>query len=180
MQASLSEGYEAYSQFIDVPSFINWYIVNELAKNFDSAFTASCYAFLKDGKLHMGPAWDFDTPYGNQDIGPPVNKLNPQGYHVASSPWFRRLTRDETFHRLLQERWTELRRDRVLDDFLNMIDETADYIAESAYLNFGRWPDSLQFTMRPRAARTHEGEIEYIIDWVLRRIEWLDGEWYIN
>ena len=180
MQFSLLRGYEAYSEYIDVDSFINWYIVNELTKNFDSAFTASCHCFLKDGKLHMGPSWDFDTPYGSQDIGPPVNKLNPEGFHVSSSPWFRLLTRDETFSRLLSERWTELRDMGVFDDFIKMIDETAVYIAESAALNFEVWQDALEFTMRPRRVSryTHEGEIEYVRDWAAARINWFDSEWY--
>ena len=181
MQAALSEGYEAYSQFIDVPSFVNWYIVNEFTKNFDSGFTASCYVFLKNGKLHMGPAWDFDTPFGNQNVAS-IDKLNPVGYHVANSPWFSRLMRDETFFRLVRERWTELRREGVFDDFLLMIDNKAEYIAESARLNFERWPCALAFTMRPPnvSVFTHEGEVEYLRNWVVLRIEWLDSVWYIE
>jgi hypothetical protein len=182
MQMSPSQGYEAYSQFIDVDSFINWYIVNEFTKNFDSAFTASCYNFLKNGKLHMGPIWDYDTPYGSQDIGPPVNKLNPEGFHVSSSPWFRRLMQDETFHRLVQERWTEIRDDGVFDYFFQMMDAAAARISESAQLNFERWPCSMAFSLRPRHVSrfTHEGEIEYIQDWVNRRIAWLDTQWYLQ
>lgn len=180
MQASLNKGYDAYSQFIDVKSFIDWYIVNELTKNFDSGFTSSCYVFYKNGKLHMGPVWDYDTPYGNQDIGPPVNKLNPEGYHVANSPWFSLLTRDDTFLQLLHARWTEIWREGVFDEFLKTIDDAAVYISESAKLNFEKWSDALEFTMRPRRVSrfTHEGEIDYVRNWVIARIDWLDYEWY--
>ena len=183
MQGSLSLGYEAYSQFINVPSFVNWYIINEFTKNFDSAFTASCYAFIQNGILHMGPAWDFDTCFGNQNIGPPMNKTDPAGFHVSTSPWFRRLMNDETFHRLVQERWTELRQNGVLDDFVQLIDDTAAHIAESARLNFEVWPCALAFTMRYRhqgATFTHEDEVEYLRNWIPARIAWLDTQWYIG
>lgn len=186
MQPALEQGYEVYSQFIDVPSFVNWYIVNEFVKNFDSAFTASCFAFFKNGKLHMGPVWDFDTCLGNQDIGPPMNKLDPAGFWVNTSPWFSRLTRDETFSRLVNERWTELRQTGVFDDFLQMIDDKAAHIAESARLNFERWSCALEFTgLRGTRSRfpslfTHEEEVEHLRNWAMLRIEWLDTQWYIG
>jgi len=54
-----------YSKFIDVDSFIDYLIVNELARNNDG-FKKSSY-FYKDkdsetavSKLHAGPVWDFD------------------------------------------------------------------------------------------------------------------------
>jgi len=182
MQTSLSLGYEAYSQFIDVPSFVNWYIVHELTKNFDSAFTASVYAFMKNGRLHMGPGWDYDTIFGNQEIGPPTNKLNPEGFWINSSPWFRRLMNDATFERLVQERWTELRQEGVFCEFFSeLVDETAAHIAESAALNFEVWPCAISFHMRgPNRSHSHEAEIDYIRNWVARRVEWLDTQWYIG
>ena len=180
MQASLSQGYEAYSQFIDVDSFVSWYIVNEFCKNFDSGFTASCYAYLRDGKLYMGPVWDYHTAFGNQDIGPPVNKLSPEGYHVSSSPWFRILTGDDDFMKLVHAKWTQMRDDGIFERFIGFINETAQHISESAQLNFERWPDALRYTLRPRrlARFTFESEVEYLKDWIAWRIEWLDGEWY--
>jgi len=180
MQASLNQGYDAYSQYIDVDSFVSWYVINEFCKNFDSAFTASCYAYMKDGRLYMGPVWDYHTAFGNQDIGPPVNKLDPAGYHVASSPWYRLLTADDDFIKLVRAKWTEMRDNGAFERIIDFIDETAEYLSESVPLNFERWPDALRYTLRPRriARFTYDGEIEYLKNWIAARTEWLDGEWY--
>lgn len=88
------KGYEYYSRYIDVDSFIDWYIVNEFVKNFDSGFTTSCYCYVgEDGKIHMGPVWDYDTCMGNQAAATCVEY---EGYHVGTSPWYDALLHDET------------------------------------------------------------------------------------
>lgn len=181
MQDSLNHGYESYSQFIDVPSFVNWVILHEFAKDLDSGyFRASVWMFIQNGRLHMGPAWDFDTAFGNHPEG---HATSPIGYKMTYSPWFRRLMRDDTFLRLVQERWTELRQDGVFDDFLRNIYVKSIYIEESARRNFEVWPCALEFTFlrgRQLSRFTFADEVDYLYDWVKTRIEWLDAQWYIG
>jgi len=57
-----------YPSIIDIPSFIDFMLINELASNVD-AYQFSTY-FHKDrnGKLRAGPVWDFNLTYGN-DLG---------------------------------------------------------------------------------------------------------------
>ena len=54
-----------YPALIDIPSFIDYMIVNEFASNPD-AYQYSTY-FHKDrnGKLRAGPVWDLDLSFGN-------------------------------------------------------------------------------------------------------------------
>lgn len=57
-----------YSDYIDMDSLIRAYLVQEISKNIDATFT-SFYMWKDsdltgDGKLHFGPAWDFDFAYG--------------------------------------------------------------------------------------------------------------------
>lgn len=56
-----------YEKFIDVDSFIDWYLINELAKNNDAIFQTSVYMYYNPatGKIYMGPNWDFDLGFGN-------------------------------------------------------------------------------------------------------------------
>ena len=177
LDKSLTEGYDAYSKYIDVDSFLNWYIVNEFCKNYDSNFTSSCYCYIKDGKVYMGPVWDYHTCYGSQIV---ATCLDPKGFHVNGSPWYSTLTNDKTFSRLIRERWTQLRKDRVLDDFVKNLYSTAEYIKESRIINFELWPDSLKDSgLRGDKSRyTYNGEIEYLLDWIEDRIDWLDEQWY--
>ena len=62
---------EGYAQYIDVESFIDWYLVNEITKNTDAIFHLSVYLYKPRGeKLFMGPVWDFDIGLGNVNYSP--------------------------------------------------------------------------------------------------------------
>lgn len=58
-----------YSDYIDVDSLIAAYLVQEISMNIDGTNTS--FFFWKDsdlkgdGRLHCGPAWDFDLAYNN-------------------------------------------------------------------------------------------------------------------
>ena len=56
-----------YKDYIDVDSFVDWYLVNEFSKNSDAIFQKSVFVYYDpaDGKLRMGPNWDFDLAFGN-------------------------------------------------------------------------------------------------------------------
>jgi Spore coat assembly protein len=177
---SLDKGYDEYSKYIDVDSFVDWYIVNEFVKNYDSGFTTSCFFFInREGKLTMGPVWDYDTCYGNQVV---ASCINPMGYHVKWSPWYTMLNNDAKFTELLHKRWTELRNDGMFDDFLEKITETADYISKSQKLDTKLWPEAMKSKdlRGDLALFTYEEELDYLITWVTRRITWLDRQWKIK
>lgn len=76
-----------YAEYIDVNSFVDWYIVNEFAKNFDSLFQTSVYVYYDPaaGKLKMGPNWDFDLGLGNCNGAEDTNGRgiqDPTGWYV--------------------------------------------------------------------------------------------------
>lgn len=94
-----------YRAWLDAASFAEWYLVNEISKNNDSGgFFSSCYMMLPaDGKLTMGPVWDFDIAFGNVDIN---GNDKPEGLWVlAQTTWFRRLFEDPWFVALVKERF---------------------------------------------------------------------------
>lgn len=181
LDASLSQGYGQYSRFIDVESFVDWYIVNEFCKNFDSQFVTSCYCYFDpvDGKLHMGPVWDYDTCYGNQS----ANGYGvPEGFLISEgAPWYRILTRDSNFSRLVSERWTALKADGTIFSVMENIINGAELIAESQVLNDQTWPNMLQ-TDGPRGDwnmvyKTYKEEVDYLRKFVAIRTLWLDEQW---
>lgn len=173
---AMEEGSDAYLDYIDVDSFVDWYIINELVKNYDSGFTTSCYFAVKDGKLYMGPCWDYDTCMGNQVV---AECVNPVGYHVAFSPWYSMLLNDEYFTDALCARWTQLYNDGVFDGFLKSIDDTAKIIADSEKLDHAKYPAALtNHDLRGDLSReTWEDELDYLRDWVSSRISWLNSQW---
>ena len=115
----------------------------------------------------MGPVWDFDTCYGIQ---------NPQtdDYWVSNAPWYTWLLDCNEFFRLTQERWTELQDSGLIESFYNSIDQTAQRIAQSEQLNHTLYPVS------ELRNDTFEGSVQFFKDWLTARLEWMDGEFYIE
>ncbi|MGM9647907.1 MAG: CotH kinase family protein [Eubacteriales bacterium] len=154
-------------KYIDVDSFVNWYLLNELTRNYDSQFVTSCYCFIDEtGRVYMGPVWDFDTCYGIQD--PEVN-----GYRVKNAPWFTQLFQCEEFVRLVCERWTELKNNGLIDAFCASIDQTAERIAISEQLNHALYPVS------ELRNDSFEGSVAFFKSWLNQRIEWMDSEFLL-
>lgn len=69
-EAIKNHDYDAIRELIDVKSFAEYYLVEELTLNMDAYFTSQY--FYKDGlndKIHAGPAWDFDMSFNNYRRG---------------------------------------------------------------------------------------------------------------
>ena len=158
---------EDLSRYIDIDSFVNWYLLNELTYNFDSQFVTSCYCFIGDnGKLYMGPVWDYDSCYGNQ--GPDI-----EGYRVKKAPWYSALLAKESFKALCDKRWTEIRDNGLLDAFHDAIALTAERIAESEKMNHTLYP-TVAYRNEP-----FEESVTYFQGWVRARIQWMDIEFLL-
>ncbi|MBQ1862116.1 MAG: CotH kinase family protein [Clostridia bacterium] len=178
-QAIRSDDYKKYTEYIDVDSFVNWYIVNEFVKNFDSQFVTSCYCYVKNGKLYMGPCWDYDTCYGNQDV---ATCMDPKGYHVRNAPWFNYLMRNDEFFSLVCGRWQELVEDGVFDKMLENIDEQTEYLSSASANQFDRWRDSLKSTdlRGKKSLFTYNDELDYLKNWISGRVNWLNTKWAVQ
>ena len=179
-EAIMHKGKNVYSRYIDVDSFVDWYIMNELVKNYDSGFTTSCYMYVRDGKLHMGPCWDYDTCMGNQNA---ATCMYPEGYHVAASnysPWYQTLTQEKDFKQAIHNRWTQLYDDGQIAAFMQLLDDQAEIISQSQKLDAKKWPQKLKMTdLRGHLSLfTYEEELDYLRNWLNTRIAWLNSEWH--
>lgn len=69
-EAIKNHDYDAIRELIDVKSFAEYYLIEELMFNTDAYYTSQY--FYKDGpndKIHAGPAWDFDISLNNYRRG---------------------------------------------------------------------------------------------------------------
>ena len=182
MDASLDKGYDIYSNYIDVQSFVDWYILNEFCKNYDSQFVTSCYCYYDpaDSKLHMGPPWDYDTCYGNQN---PDSYGYPEDYFVKKgAKWYSILLEDKTFSGMVKARWTELKAQGVIANVLKNTISGAEMIDESQQLNYQVWPSMLAETKLRGDGYgvnfyTFKEEVDYLKKFIALRTFWLDEEW---
>ncbi len=162
---------EELEQYIDVDSFVNWYLLNEITRNHDSKFVTSCYCYTGDnGKLYMGPCWDYDTCYGAQFS-------ETEGAWVQDAPWYKWLFRNhEPFVQACKERWTELRQsgNDIVAWFDENIDATAARIAPSEAMNHDLYPNS-EFVNT-----TYDSAVRYMKRWLESRFAWMDEEFLIQ
>lgn len=54
-----------YTNIIDIPTFVDFMILNELASNVDGYQFSTFFHKDRNGKLRAGPIWDFNLTYGN-------------------------------------------------------------------------------------------------------------------
>jgi hypothetical protein len=176
-----------YAKYIDVDSFIDNHIVVELTKNIDG-FRLSTY-FHKDrnGKLVMGPVWDYDLSLGNADY---LNGWIPTGWYnvqlgEGDYPYWRRMFEDPEFRLRYADRWFAVRRD--LFSTARLVGIISDYAAlldEPAQRNFDKWrilgtyvwPNPTNVDAAYRAVKTYAGEVAWMTDWLRKRLVWMDSQ----
>ena len=168
---SISNGYPS---IIDVPSFIDFMIINELASNSD-AYKISTY-FHKDrgGKLRAGPVWDFDLTYGNDLFHWGLDRSHTNVWQFdnddnTGSKFWRDLYENPQFKCYLTKRWKTLNAaNGPLNYFTiaNKMDELSTLVSEAMVRENKRWgtiPDQ-------------SGEIANMKQWLQARINWLNKQ----
>ena len=179
--SSFKDPSTGYRKFIDVPSFIDFMIVNEIGKNVD-AFVFSTYLHKdkdsNDGKLHMGPLWDFNLAYGNVDYNAGAQYapgwMGDESYRMY---WFRRLRQDPYFTNALKCRWTSLRATTFSNvKMLHTIDSIAAVLEEPQKRNYKRWPILGTYIWPNQfVGDTYQSEIDFMKQWIVDRLEWMDS-----
>ena len=105
---------EGYAKYIDVPSWVDTWLMVEFAKNIDGFRLSTYYHKDRGGKIEQGPAWDYNLSLGNGNY---LQGAYPEGwYHSAYTnqpqyPYWDRLFDDPAFEQAVSDRWTELRQD---------------------------------------------------------------------
>ncbi|HEX8516250.1 MAG TPA: CotH kinase family protein [Bacteroidia bacterium] len=177
-----------YRKFIDVPSFIDNFILNELSKNTDG-YRSSSYFYKerdsKGGKLFCGPMWDFNIAFDNCFFN---GGNDPTGwqYQVYATEnfvpfWWWEFMQDASFKNQLKCRYEDLRAGVLnLGTLHGHIDSMASYLNESQARNFGRWPIMGQF-VHPNPSpipQNYSEEISNMKDFIQQRLAWMDANMY--
>jgi hypothetical protein len=180
---TFTDATNGYRKYIDIPSFVNFMIMNELGKNVDG-YVYSTYMYKdkdsKDSKLHMGPLWDFNLAYGNVNYN--TNSQYAPGWTYSEHYrmyWFRRLMQDPYFSNKMKCRWTELRSSIFTNaKMMNTIDSIAIALDEPQKRNFMRWP-ILDTYIWPNqyfdTNGTYQEEIDFLKQWIMARLTWMDN-----
>ena len=175
-----AEVYAGNFSNIDLYSFADWWIVEELAKNTDSQFYSSCYMYFNpaDKKFHMGPVWDFDLGFGNNMVD-----VNTDGFQADAASnganWILELRKSEEFMNIVKERWNECK-PLIESYFSGEYEKNLSNIKEDVDVNFIRWPILGKSVWKaPNDCETrkdYDSEVEYFKTWKDNRINWLSSQ----
>jgi len=172
-----SRDFAAIEAMIYLPSFVDFYIVQELTKNIDvGAFSVfmTVRGQGEDRRLHFGPVWDFDRSIGNTLYWP-----EPEHIHAAyRNEWFRELLETPEVFALVADRWNEVR-DAEIAQTIAHTRYTAERYQSEFERNFERHPGLLGRPHQPTPEElwridSFMGHVNYMTDWLEARVGWLD------
>ncbi len=181
-----------YAPFIDVNSFIDFMIVNEISKNVDG-YRISTFMYKErlseGGKLVAGPLWDFNLGWGNANY---CNGGLTSGWEIyfndvcggdwaLNNPFYwNRFVEDPAFTHALNCRWQELRMTTLnTDTILAFIDEMELYLEDAADRNFQRWPILGSYVWPNNfVGSTYAEEMDYLRSWMIDRLNWMDANMF--
>ena len=182
------QGYRAY---LDVSSFVDYFIIGELSRNVD-AYKKSRFYFKdkdsKNGLIHSGPPWDYDWAWKditencihfNQTDGSGwAYRVNDCDDWPVPPSWEIRLLQDEDFANQIHDRYFSLRETLLSEANLqHVIDSVATLLDEAKERHYGKW-DILGINVGTpeygEQPETYSGEIEKFKGWINRRLTWLD------
>ncbi len=173
---------EGWQDYLDAHSWVDWFIVNELCNNTESAFYRSFFMYkTADGKLAAGPIWDYDMAFGNFTGDLPEYDTGwvtvDSTYHYITKNWMHYLLQNDEFVSLVKARWAEVG-ETLYKTALASLDANSAAIKTAAQNNFERWDEILGKKVGlSRASRlydTWDGQIEYIRGFLKTRYNFMN------
>lgn len=151
------------------------------------AYRSSCYfQVFKDGRLSMGPVWDYDLAFGNSTLYNgfetkgwrfPLSEAKGQSY-IPAPKWWSSLYANPMFKLAMKKRWSHLRQSIFADSFIeSIVDSLANPIKPALEKNFNKWAvigKPILWTNAPQVS--YEAEIIYLKRWMSERAHWMDLE----
>ena len=168
---SIATGYPA---IIDVPSFIDFMIINEFSSNVDGYQFSTYFHKDRNGKLRAGPIWDFNLTYGNDLFVYGFNRsftnvwqFNDGGNDGAK--FWNDLYNNPTFQCYLAKRWMELtaaNQPLNYNAIASRIDRLVTMISEATVREQARWS----------TVGVHASQISALKTWMQTRTIWLNSK----
>jgi len=181
---SFNDPFDGYYDIMDVSALVDYFLLNEYSKNVDG-FRLSAFLYKdrdsEDGRIVVGPAWDYNLGFGNADYysgsvhtgWQMLTSIPNDSYQVPF--WWKRLIQDAVFMNRVRCRFKELRDSFFHPDSMhNWIDANAAFLTESQQRNFQQWPILNQYVW-PNAfiGGSYPAELGYLKDFITSRFNWM-------
>jgi hypothetical protein len=169
--------FDEIENYIDLNSFIDYFIINEFSKNIDAYRLSTFFYKDKNEKLKMGPLWDYNFSLGLPNY---ENGYSPEGWIYNSSVyipfWYNKLMEYPKFKKQLAERWDFLRKNTLsLDNIFSIIDKEISLIEIPYKRHSIKWNiENKEIWPNYYVGKTFKDDVDYMKDWIRQRLNWLD------
>ncbi len=173
MTAQNSSITSGFPSIIDIPSFVDFMLLNELTSNSDGYHYSTYYHKDKNGKLRAGPVWDFNLTYGNDlfDWNFDRSKYDVWQFNNSDNTgpkYWLDLFQNPTFNCYLSKRWAELivaGKPFYYSGITSRIDQLVVLLTEAQVRENNRWSTVGNFTTNISALKV----------WLQNRINWMNA-----
>ena len=190
-----NEAYEAIrsgeqksiEKYLDLPSFVDMYILQETVKNIDVGWSSFFFVKHAGGKISCTCPWDFDLASGND------NRLDDgsyEGMYVGNSEyafgwwamdqgneWLCYLMRQKWFVDMVVARWNE-KSAAMQEIAVGEIDRIFNCFGDEIEKNFEVWHIFGQrINQEPyhiMELDSYKAHVDYLRQWTLDRFKWMD------
>lgn len=172
-----------FYEYIDMKSFAQKYMIEELSKNLDASYTSFfLYVPENDGKLYAGPIWDYDKALGiNTTTNEGIELNDPEGLYAAykkkDSDILYALYQQKDFRKYLNEFHKSELRGAVEYVTEIYIDENTERIVDAALMDDVRWhklDEGNTLEEKRNCFYSVNNEIKRFLN---TRMDYLDAEW---
>lgn len=151
-----------YRRYIDQRDFLDYFILNVVTRNGDGLLISMFPWKGDDGKLRMGPAWDYNWSSYYVSGGPTGSLM-----HRSDQLWYQRLFTDPDFLQAYIDRWWQLRRGPLSNPAMEAVidGQAADITLQKSLLN--GMPSISEWTNR----------LGQLKSWLTQRADWIDSNY---
>ena len=187
---------KGYRNFIDIASFIDYQLFMELGHNVDG-YRLSCkfYKHRDSVDPHFKVAiWDMNFAYGNAKYHEgwrtdtwiyQSNDILYQEKDDYMVPfWWYRFNQDQEYTAWLKARWAEFRQNNMSNErIMATMDSISTLLTAYGAINRNSqaWPNWGEFVWpNYYIAANFDDEINYIKQWLIKRLAWMDSQLQYN
>lgn len=177
-----------YSEYIDINSFAQKYLVEEISKNYDGGVTSSFFYKPDDSvseKIFAGPIWDYDVAFGNCNLDRIAS--NPIGItklqdHIYATEIFAQLYAQDDFYDHMVTMYQKQALPYLNDLLDYRLEEMVEQSRASIAMDRARWeaPEN-----RYQYYEEYDNSVRFLKYFIEQRRNflnevWLDGVCYHN
>lgn len=169
-----------WMEYVDLPSFVDLYIMNEVTRDVDAYIRSHYMHKERDEPITCGPLWDYNFSLGNLSN-------DSEGWHWeenrrGTNDWHLIIWKQPQFKSAAKTRWQELRSGLLSDVSIDQyVASISAPLAKAAEHDLEKWPIGetggmwSMFGNRRDEPETWELQIESMKTWTKDRVHWLDS-----